>query len=113
MSENFDFHCEHAREVYENMPDDDLCIDIADLYKILSDFSRVKILFAMIEKEICVHDISQIISMSQSSVSHQLKTLRQNKIVKVRKEGRSSFYSLKDEHIKTALLLAKEHLNCV
>ncbi len=108
----YDFHCDHASDVLENMPDDNLCIDIADFYKIFSDSTRVKILFAMLDKEICVHDIAQIINMSQSSVSHQLKTLRQYKVVKVRKVGKSSFYMLNDEHIYEVLTLARTHLGC-
>lgn len=107
----YNFHCgEHAENVLANMPSDDICIDISDFYKIFSDSSRVKILFTMLDAEICVHDISLIVCMSQSSVSHQLKTLRQNKVVQVRKQGRSSFYSLRDEHIKKVLMLAKKHL---
>ncbi len=109
---NYDFHCAHAQSVLEAMPEDDICVDIADFYKIFSDSSRVKILFAMLEKEICVHDMAQIVNMSQSSVSHQLKTLRQCKVVKVRREGRNSFYSLNDTHIHDVLILAKEHLSC-
>lgn len=108
---DLDFHCTHAQALQLEMPDDDLCFDIADFYKIFSDSSRLKILFTMLEKEICVHDISLLVNMSQSSVSHQLKFLRQSKVVKARKQGRLCFYSLDDEHIHDVLLLAKEHLN--
>ena len=110
--EHLPFHCAHAQGVLETMPDDDLCVDIADFYKIFGDSSRVKILFAMLEHEICVHDIALIVGMSQSSVSHQLKTLRQYKVVKVRKEGKSSFYALDDDHIQDVLTVAKVHLTC-
>ncbi len=109
--ENKEFHCKHAMSVKENMPKEELCSDIADFYKIFSDTTRVKILFTMLNKEICVHDMSKIISMSQSSVSHQLRILRQYKVVKVRKQGKTSFYSLDDDHIHNVLMLAKEHLS--
>ncbi len=109
MSENMDFHCPHARAVAQNLPDDELCDKIANFYKVFSDQTRIKILFCMLEHRICVHDISLMVGMSQSCVSHQLKFLRQSGLVKVEKEGRSNFYSLDDEHIHDALLLAKEH----
>ncbi|MFI3141100.1 MAG: metalloregulator ArsR/SmtB family transcription factor [Clostridia bacterium] len=106
-----EFCCPHVSALQKEMPDDDLCFDIADFYKIFSDSSRLKILFTMLEKEICVHDISLLVNMSQSSVSHQLKFLRQSKVVKARRQGRLCYYSLDDDHIHDVLLLAKEHLN--
>ncbi len=104
------FHCAHASAVQAAMPGDTLCAHIAGFYQIFSDSSRIKILFAMLEQEICVHDIALITRMSQSSVSHQLRLLRQQHVVKVRRQGKLSYYALDDEHIHAALTLARDHL---
>lgn len=87
-------------KVKEDMLDENLLSDLADLYKVFGDTTRVKILHVLAKAEMCVCDISALLGMNSSSVSHQLKTLRQAKLVKYRKEGKVVYYSLADEHVK-------------
>ncbi|MCP5455130.1 MAG: helix-turn-helix transcriptional regulator [Thermotogae bacterium] len=98
-------------ELRKNLPEDELLFDIAEFFKIFGDSTRIKIINALFcENELCVCDLSVIIGISQSAVSHQLRILRQSKLVKYRKEGKTVFYSLDDEHIKQIYNLAKEHI---
>lgn len=94
-------HEDVVAAVRQNMPDDDKFIDLADTFKIFSDSTRVKILYALIQAEMCVCDISVLLGMSKSSVSHQLRILKQSELVKYRKAGRVIYYSLADEHVKS------------
>lgn len=87
-------------QVRSNMPDDDTLLDIADTFKVFSDSTRVKILCALMQSEMCVCDISALLGMTKSSVSHQLRILRQSNLVKYRKDGRVIYYSLADEHVE-------------
>ncbi len=105
-----DYHCSHAKEAEKRIPKDEDAIELADFLKVFGDPTRLKILFAILEKDLCVHDISKMIGMNQSAVSHQLRVLRQNRLVKVRKDGKSSFYSLDDDHVKDVLVKAMEHI---
>lgn len=82
-----------------NELEDDTVYQLAELFKIMGDPTRIKIIYALKERELCVCNISEILEMSSSAVSHQLRVLRNNKIVKFRKEGRSVYYSLDDEHV--------------
>ena len=84
--------------------------DLADLFKVFSDSTRVRILFLLFDEELSVNDISQRMNMNQSAISHQLKILRQSKLIKSRREGKQIFYSLADEHVYTILEMGKEHL---
>ena len=81
----------------------------ADFFKVMGDETRLKILVTLLNKELCVNEIAECIEMSQSSVSHQLKTLRISKLIKSRRDGKMIYYSLDDEHIKTILDMAIEH----
>ena len=81
----------------------------ADFFKVMGDETRLKILVTVLNKELCVNDIAECIEMSQSSVSHQLKTLRISKLIKSRRDGKMIYYSLDDEHVKTILDMAIEH----
>ncbi len=85
--------------------------DLADLFKIFGDTTRIKILFALHDEELCVSDIANGLSMTQSAVSHQLKVLRQNKLIKSRREGKSIFYSLADSHVVSILEQGLEHIS--
>ena len=87
-------------QVRANMLDDDTLLDIADTFKVFSDSTRVKILCALMRSEMCVCDISALLGMTKSSVSHQLRILRQSNLVKYRKDGRVIYYSLADEHVE-------------
>lgn len=84
--------------------------DLAELFKIFGDPTRIKILYAMLDTELCVNDIAGRLQMSQSSVSHQLRILKTSKLVKSRREGKSIFYSLDDEHVRSILSMGMEHI---
>ena len=92
------------------MPSDELLIDLADLYKVFGDYSRVRIMYVLLREELCVQDIADSLDMTQSAVSHQLKILKQNKLVRARREGKSMYYSLADHHVINILDMGKEHL---
>lgn len=97
-------------QVRANMPDDDTLCDVAEMFKVFGDITRTKILSALFEAELCVCDICEIVKMSTSAVSHQLRILRQTKIVKSRRSGKEVYYSLDDEHISKIYRMALEHL---
>lgn len=107
--------CEHVHsdvvEYVENvLPDEDVLYEIAELFKVFGDSTRTRIISALFEKELCVCDIADLLHMTKSAVSHQLRTLRQTKIVKSRRSGKEIYYSLDDEHIKKIYQMALEHL---
>ncbi|MFI3201210.1 MAG: metalloregulator ArsR/SmtB family transcription factor [Eubacteriales bacterium] len=104
------FHCEAAKCAHLQIPDDVIATDLADFLKIFGDYTRIRLLFAIKESELCVHDLSLILNMRQPAVSHQLKILRHYKLVKVRREGRKSFYSLDDSHILGILEIGLSHI---
>lgn len=86
--------------VRQKMPEEEILYDLAELFKVFGDTTRVKILCALFESEMCVCDITALLSMTQSAISHQLRVLKSAKLVKSRKEGKVVYYSLNDEHIK-------------
>ena len=92
------------------MPEDDVLMDLADAFKLFSDSTRVKILYALKTHEMCVCDISVLLGMTKSSVSHQLRILKQSNLVKNRKNGRVVYYSLADEHVETIFSACMEHI---
>nr|WP_254777615.1 metalloregulator ArsR/SmtB family transcription factor [Paenibacillus naphthalenovorans] len=83
---------------------------LADIFKVLGDPTRVKIIYTLLEKELCVHDLTQVLDMGQSAVSHQLRYLRNLRIVKRRKAGKTVFYSLDDEHIEQIFVQMLQHV---
>ncbi len=93
-----------------HMPSEELLIDLADLYKVFGDYSRIRIMYVLLQEEVCVQDLAEILDMTQSAVSHQLKILKQNKLVRARRDGKSVFYSLADHHVRNILDMGKEHL---
>lgn len=97
-------------EIQEKMPEEEILYDIADLFKVFSDSTRIKILYLLSCSELCVFDITQALDMTQSAISHQLRTLKQMKLVKYRREGKTVFYSLADAHIETILSQGMEHV---
>lgn len=103
-------HEEVVNQVRAKMPEDDILMDLADAFKIFSDFTRVKILYALIQAEMCVCDISSLLGMTKSSVSHQLRVLRQSNLVKYRKEGRVIYYSIADSHVELIIKQCMEHV---
>ncbi len=103
-------HEDIIKQVNETMPDEELLYDLAELFKIFGDSTRIRILYVLSEAEMCVCDIAQLLGMSQSAISHQLRCLKQSKLVKYRREGKSMFYSLADNHVKTILSQGMEHV---
>ena len=89
-------HEEIVNKVNSEMPDDEILYDLAELFKIFGDSTRIKILYVLFESEMCVCDIAQLLNMTQSAISHQLRALKQSKLVKYRREGKTVFYSLAD-----------------
>ena len=105
----------HAHEdiiakVNETMPDEEILYDLAELFKIFGDSTRIKILYVLFEAEMCVCDIAQLLNMTQSAIAHQLRALKQSKLVKYRREGKTVFYSLADDHVRSILDQGMEHV---
>lgn len=97
--------------VRQNMPKEENLYDLAELFKVFGDTTRVKILYALFASEMCVCDISALLNMSQSATSHQLRVLKQARLVKYRKSGKVVYYSLDDEHIKNIFNQGLMHIN--
>ena len=103
-------HGEVLEVVNQKMPEEDELYDLAELFKVFGDSTRIRILFVLFEAEVCVCDLAEILNMTQSAISHQLKILKQNKLVKNRREGKSVFYSLADNHVRTIIAQGREHI---
>ena len=96
--------------VKNELPTEELLCDLADLFKLFGDTTRMRILFSLFESEMCVCAIAELLGMTQSAISHQLKILKQNKLVKARREGKSVFYSLADDHVRMIIAKGQEHI---
>ena len=103
-------HEDIVGKVKENMPDEETLYDLADLFRIFADSTRIKILYVLYASEMCVCDIAQLLGMTQSAISHQLRALKQSKLVKYRREGKTVFYSLADDHVVAILAQGMEHV---
>lgn len=104
-------HEEVVKKVLETLPDEEELYDLAELFKVFGDSTRIRILHALFESELCVWYIAQILNLSQSAVSHQLETfLKDAKLVRFRREGKIIFYSLDDDHVRTILSMGMEHI---
>jgi len=108
--ETVEVHEDLLRKVKETMPDENELYDLAELFKVFGDSTRIRILYVLFESEVCVCDLAQALGMTQSAVSHQLKILKQNKLVKNRREGKSIFYSLADDHVRGIIAMGQEHI---
>ncbi len=97
-------------EIKEKMPEESKLYELADLFKVFGDSTRIKILYVLFENEMCVYDIANLLNMTQSAISHQLRVLKQNRLVKYRKEGKTVLYTLADEHVFTILRQGIEHV---
>lgn len=104
-------HEDVVAAVHKDMPDEDIFIDLSDTFKIFSDSTRAKILYALMQAEMCVCDISVLLGMSKSSVSHQLRILKQVDLVKYRKAGRVIYYSIADEHVESIFNQGMIHIS--
>ncbi len=103
-------HEDAVEEVLGGMPDDETLYDLAELFKIFGDATRVKLMYALFEAELCVCDISRLLGLTQSAVSHQLRVLKGSRLVKFRRDGKTVFYSLADDHVVTILAQGMEHI---
>ena len=114
MEENFvesnEIHEDVIEKVKNTMPNDELLFDIAELFKVFGDSTRMKIICALLENELCVGDIAAITNTTQSAISHQLRVLKQAKLVKYRKEGKVVYYSLDDDHVSQIFMKGREHI---
>ncbi len=114
QDEKNEYLCVHedtVKRLLEEMPAEEDLYDLAELFKVFGDSTRIKILYALFAAELCVGDIAQLLGMSQTAVSHQLRVLRTNKLVKGRKEGKIVFYSLSDDHVRTIIDQGMEHVD--
>ncbi len=84
--------------------------ELAELFKVFGDSTRIRIMLELLREELCVGDLAEILSMTQSAISHQLRILKQNKLVKARRDGKSVFYSLADDHVRTIIGQGREHI---
>lgn len=107
--ENNVVHPDKVKAVAENIPQEDLLYDVAELFKIFGDSTRIRILSALLVEELCVCDICCLLNMTKSAVSHQLRILRQSKLVKNRRSGKEVYYSLDDDHVASIISLALDH----
>ena len=106
--------CECNSEIVKNVkakiPKDEIIYDIAELFKVFGDSTRIKIICSLMEEELCVCDIASVVKTTQSAISHQLRVLKQAKLVKYRKEGKIVYYSLDDNHVSQILMKGREHV---
>lgn len=103
-------HEEIVEKVQKEMPDEDTLYDLTELFHIFGDSTRIRILYVLFEAEMCVCDIAALLGMTQSAISHQLRALKNAKLVTSRREGKTVFYSLADDHVKTIIDQGLEHI---
>ncbi len=111
--EQSDIQCVYedvVKKLNDNMPPDEILYDLAELFKVFGDSTRVKILYALFESELCVGDIAQLLGLTQTAVSHQLRVLKTNKLVRFRKDGKNVFYTLSDDHVRSIIEMGMEHV---
>ena len=103
-------HEEAVHTVEEHLPDDEMLYDLAELFKMFGDSTRIKILYALFESELCVCDIAELLGLTQSAISHQLRILKGGKLVKFRREGKTVYYSLADDHVRSIIGQGMDHI---
>ena len=103
-------HEEIVERVRQELPDEDTLYDLSELFRIFGDSTRIRILYVLFEAEMCVCDIAALLGMTQSAISHQLRALKNARLVKARREGKTVFYSLADDHVKTIIDQGIEHV---
>ena len=97
-------------EARSKMPSEDVLYDVAELFKVFGDSTRTNILMALFESDMCVCDLCSLLQMTQSAISHQLRVLKQSKLVKFRREGKTVIYSLSDDHVRSIIDQGLEHI---
>ncbi len=110
LCEVHELHPDRLNTVQTQLPDEEQLMDLAELFKIFGDTTRIRILFALFECEVCVCDLAELLQMTPSAVSHQLSILKRNKLVQSRRDGKSIFYSLADDHVRTIIGQGMEHI---
>lgn len=108
------FLCVHedtVEQVLGEMPGDETLYDLAELFKVFGDSTRIKILYALFEAELCVCDISRLLGLTQSAVSHQLRVLKNSRLVRFRRDGKTVFYALADDHVRKIIAQGMEHVS--
>lgn len=108
--DTFQVHEDLLKIVSEKMPAEEELYDLAELFKVFGDSTRIRILFVLFEAEVCVCDLARALNMTQSAISHQLKILKQSKLVNSRRDGKSVLYSLADGHVRTIIAQGIEHI---
>ena len=103
-------HGDLLKKVEQTLPPENRLYDLAELFKVFGDSTRIRILFVLFEAEVCVCDLAQALGMTQSAISHQLKILKASKLVRFRREGKSVFYALADDHVRAILSQGMEHI---
>ena len=103
-------HEDIVEKVMKQMPEEEILYDLAELFKIFGDSTRIKILYALLRSELCVCDIADLLGLTQSAISHQLRVLRSSKLVKFRRDGKTLYYSLADEHVCRIISQGMEHV---
>lgn len=103
-------HTNIVEHINSQMPDEDELYDLAELFKVFGDSTRIRILYVLFESEACVCDIADALNMNQSAISHQLKILKQSRLVSSKREGKSVIYSLADEHVRSIIGQGREHI---
>ena len=104
-------HQEIVDSVEKALPDEQQLLDLSEFFKVFCDSTRIKILYVLSQSEMCVCDIATLLQMGQSAISHQLRVLKQMRLVKFRRDGKTVFYSLSDDHIQTILAQGMEHIS--
>ena len=110
VCEGYCIHDESIEKAEKSKPTEDMIVDLSELFKVLGDPTRIKIIYALFESEMCVCDIATLLGMTQSAISHQLRVLKKSRLVKNRKEGKTVFYSLDDEHIHSIFECGLSHI---
>ena len=103
-------HAELLSHVKLDLPDEECLYDLAELFKVFGDSTRIRILVALFESEMCVCDIAELLNMTQSAISHQLRVLKQARLVRARREGKTVFYFLADNHVRAIIGQGMEHI---
>ncbi len=103
-------HEDLVQQVTDRMPGEEQLFDLSELFKIFGDSTRIRILYCLLESEMCVCDIASLLGMTPSAISHQLSVLKKSKLVKYRREGKTVFYALADGHVSTVLNQGMEHV---
>lgn len=110
VSEFLAVHEDVVKRVLETQPAEEELYELAEIFKVFGDSTRIRILYALIESDLCVGDIAQLLNLTQSAVSHQLKILKDAKLVRFRREGKIIIYALDDDHVRNILNMGMEHI---